>query len=184
MGYPRLGKADKGLVKHYLRKVTGLSRAQLTRLIAQHRATGRIEDRRGSPPAKPFARRYARADVRLLAEVDTALGQMSGAATRCVLRRQWQEFGDVRFERLSRLSNGHLYNLRRSRTYRSVPHAFARTRPSAVAIAVCRRPKPKGRPGFLRVDTVADRTNNRPKQGGSEVRLIDGGSREVIRGIR
>ena len=92
----------------HLGKVTGLSRAQLTRLIAQHRATGRIEDRRGGPPAKPFARRYTRADVRLLAEVDTALGQMSGAAERCVLRRQWREFGDVRFERLSRLSNGHL----------------------------------------------------------------------------
>lgn len=38
------------------------------------------------------------------------LGQMSGAATRKVLRRQWQEFGDARFERLTRLSNGHLYN--------------------------------------------------------------------------
>ena len=49
--YPRLGKADNGLVKRYLSKVTGVSRAQLTRLIAQHRSTGRIEDRRAcSPP--------------------------------------------------------------------------------------------------------------------------------------
>ena len=154
LGYSRLGKADKGLVKRYLGKVTGLSRAQLTRLIAQHRATGRIEDRRGGAPAKPFARRYTRADVRLLAKVDAALGQMSGAATRRVLRRQWQVFGDRRFERLSMLSNGHLYNLRRSRTYTSVRQVFERTRPSAVGIGVRRRPDPKGRPGFVRVDTV------------------------------
>jgi len=152
--YPHLGKADKGLVKRYLGKVTGLSRAQLTRLIAQHRATGRIEDRRGGAPVKPFARRYTRADIRRLAEVDTALGQMSGAATRCVLRRQWERFGDQRFERLSKLSNGHLYNLRKSLTYRNVRQVFERTRPTAVAIGVRRRPEPRGRPGFLRVDTV------------------------------
>ena len=36
-GYARLGKADKGLVKRYLCKVTGLSRSQTTRLIAQFR---------------------------------------------------------------------------------------------------------------------------------------------------
>ena len=152
--YHRLGKADKGLVERYLGKVTGLSRAQLTRLIAQYRSTGRIEDRRGGAPAKPFARRYTRAGVRLLAQVDAALGQMSGAATRAVLRREWALFGDRRFERLSRLSNGHLYNLRKSLTYRSVRRVFTHTRPAAVAIGVRRRPEPEGRAGFLRVDTV------------------------------
>ena len=152
--YHRLGKADKGLVRRYLGKVTGLSRAQLTRLIAQHRRTGRVEDRRGGPPAKPFLRRYTRADVRLLAEVDEALGQMSGAATRKVLRRQYHEFGDARFERLAGLSNGHLYNLRKSRTYRNLRRVWRRTRPTAVRIGVRRRPTPRGRPGYLRVDTV------------------------------
>ncbi len=152
--YHRLGKADKGLVKRYLGKVTGVSREQLTRLIAQHRSTGRIEDRRGGAPAQPFARRYTPADVRLLAEVDAALGQMSGAATRCLLRREWEVFGNARFARLSKLSNGHLYYLRKSRTYRSVRRVFTHTRPAAVAIGVRRRPEPKGQPGFLRVDTV------------------------------
>ena len=41
-----------------------------------------MEDRRGGAPAVPFERRYARLDIRLLAEVDAALGQMSGAGTR------------------------------------------------------------------------------------------------------
>ena len=103
-------------MKRYLAKVTGLSRAQLTRLIGQHRRTGRIEDRRGGAPARPFERRYTASDIRLLAQVDAQLGQMSGADTRKVLRRQWEVFGDARSERLARLSNGHLYNLRASST--------------------------------------------------------------------
>ncbi len=154
LDYHRLGKPGKGLVRRYLAKVTGLSRAQLTRLIGQHRRTGCIVDRRGGAPPQPFKRRYTRADIRLLAQVDTALGQMSGAATRAVLRRQWQVFGDARFERLAGLSNGHLYNLRASRTYRSVRQAWDRTRPTSVAIGIRRRPQPQGRPGYLRVDTV------------------------------
>ena len=61
-----LGKADKGAVKAYLAKMTGLSRAQLTRLMAQHRCTGRILDRRGGGPQRPFVQRYTAADMRLL----------------------------------------------------------------------------------------------------------------------
>ena len=40
LGYLRRGKADKGLVKQYLGKLSGLSRAQMTRLIKQYRDTG------------------------------------------------------------------------------------------------------------------------------------------------
>ena len=65
LDYHRLGKPDKGLVKRYLAKVTGLSRAQLTWLIGQHRRTGRIEDRRGGVPVRPFERRYTTSDIRL-----------------------------------------------------------------------------------------------------------------------
>ncbi len=154
LGHHRLGKSDKGLVKRYLGKVTGLSRAQLTRLIGRHRKTGRVEDRRGGPPLKPFRRRYTRGDIRLLAEVDAALGQMSGAATRAVLRREWRTFGNPRFERLAGLSNGHLYNLRKTKTYRNRRRVWQRTRPAAVRTGVRRRPDPRGQPGYLRVDTV------------------------------
>ena len=53
--YAALGKADKGTVKAYLAKMSGLSRAQLTRLMAQHRSTGRIRDRRSAGPSRPYA---------------------------------------------------------------------------------------------------------------------------------
>ena len=124
-GYRGLGKRDKGLVRCYLAKVTGLSRARLTRLVRQYLDSGRIVDRRGGPPARPFQRRYTKGDVRLLAAVDEQLGQMSDPATRAVMRREFEVFGDARFERLSRLSNGHLYNLRKGMTCRR-----KRTRPT------------------------------------------------------
>jgi hypothetical protein len=87
--YPRLAKADKGLVRRHREKVTDISRAQVTRLISQFRRTGQIRDRRGSP-AKPFARRYTAADVRLLAEVDALHGTLSGPATRKLCERAYQ----------------------------------------------------------------------------------------------
>jgi hypothetical protein len=151
--YARLGKCDKGLLRRYLEKVTGLSRAQITRLIRQFRHTGRIRDRRGRP-AKPFARRYTKADVRLLAEVDTLHGTLSGPATRKLCERAYRLFGEERFERLAAISNGHLYNLRHSTTYQRVRGPFDKTRPVKIAIGERRKPRPGGRPGFLRVDSV------------------------------
>lgn len=53
----------------------------------------------------------------LLAEVDTLHGQISGPATRKLCERAFQVFGDTRFERLARISNGQLYNLRHSKGY-------------------------------------------------------------------
>ena len=38
-----LPKPGKGLVKHYLEKVTGLSRPQITRLVKQYADTGYIK---------------------------------------------------------------------------------------------------------------------------------------------
>ena len=152
-GYAGLGKADKGLVRCYLKKVTGLSRAQVTRLIAQFGKNGRIRDRRG-PPAKPFARRYTPADVRLLAEVDALHGTLSGPATRKLCERAWRVFGEACFERLAGISNGHLYNLRRSKSYRRQRGDVDKTRPVQVRIGERRKPRPEGRPGFLRVDSV------------------------------
>ena len=70
------------------------------------------------------------------------------------MRRQFEVFGKESFERLARLSNGHLYNLRQSQTYQRRRSTFTKTRPTQVAIGERRKPDPNGRPGFLRVDTV------------------------------
>ena len=152
--YALRGKTDKGLLRRFLSKATGLSRAQVTRLLRQHRTTGAIIDRRGAP-RRPFARRYTRADIGLLAETDALHGTLSGPATRALCARAWRLFGDGRFKRLARISNGHLYNLRRSTTYARRRGATPQpTRPVQVAIGERRRPQPFGRPGWVRVDTV------------------------------
>ena len=152
--YRRLGRADKGVVLRFLVTVTGLSRQQTERLVRQWRDTGGIRDRRGGNRGRPFARRYMAQDIRLLADIDAAFGQMSGLATREVLRRQYQIFGDDRFERLATISNGHIYNLRVSRTYVTKRTVWSRTQGPAVNIALRQAPQPHGQPGYVRVDTV------------------------------
>ena len=74
-----------------------------------------MPDRRGGP-GQPFPTEHRCEDVLLLAETDELHGSLSGPATLAIPKRQWQVIGDARFERLTGLSSGHLYNLRRSRT--------------------------------------------------------------------
>jgi transposase InsO family protein len=150
--YASLGREDKGLVKRYVSKVTGLSRAQATRLVAQYVASGTVEVRRGR--GKRFTETYLPADVVLLAEVDEAHETLSGPATRKLLYRGYYEFADARYERLAGISSAHIYNLRKLRSYRERVMVFSKTRPTATGIGVRRKPEPGGRPGYLRVDTV------------------------------
>lgn len=150
--YTRLGRQDKGLVRMYLGKLTGLGRAQLTRLIGQYRESGRVQ-------LKPyrrhrFATRYGSRDITLLAEVDEAHETLSGPATQMLLQRACHDFGDARFRNLADISVAHLYRLRATRTYRQHRIVHQPTRPSPVSIGERRKPDPQGQPGFLRVDTV------------------------------
>ncbi len=153
LAYWRLGRRDKGLVIRFVQRVTGYSRQQVTRLIGQYRASGRIVDRRRGP-ARPFATRYTAADAALLAEVDALHGTLSGPVTKKLCERAYERFGKERFERLAGISVSHLYNLRRSRAYVRKRGPVAKTRPVQVKIGERRAPRPEGRPGFLRVDSV------------------------------
>src|ERR1017187_6170797 len=68
--YRRLSRGQRGVVRRFLTKVSGLSRAQIPRLIAAWMRTRQVRRR---PPQRPnFPRRYSSADVVLLAEVDAA----------------------------------------------------------------------------------------------------------------
>jgi len=150
--YHRLGKKQRGAIRAYLAKVTGLSLPQITRLIRQYRQTGTVKAR--ACRRRRFPRRYNEADIRLLAEVDRAHERLSGPATRHILEREYEYFGKKEFRRLATISVSHLYNLRRSVTYRKHAAVFEPTRPSPVSLGERRKPNPQGRPGFVRVDTV------------------------------
>ena len=79
------GKVGKGLLRCYLEKMTGLSRAQATRLIGQYLATGKVEER--AYQRRRFPSLYTRRDIELLAEVDEAHETLSGPATQKILYR-------------------------------------------------------------------------------------------------
>jgi transposase InsO family protein len=142
----------KGLLRNYVRKMTGLSRAQVTRLIGRYQESGIIKER--SYRRNRFAIDYQAADVELLAAVDEAHETLSGPATQKILYREFYDYGDELYRRLATISAPHIYNLRKSRIYRDRKIVYQKTRPVQVAIGERRRPDPQGRPGYLRIDTV------------------------------
>jgi transposase InsO family protein len=97
---------------------------------------------------------YTPRDIELLACLDEAHETLSGPATQKILQREYYDFGDRRYQRLARISVAQLYRLRKSRTYRKRRVVYQATRPTKVAIGERRAPRPEGRPGYLRVDTV------------------------------
>jgi len=150
--YGKLSKGQRGVVRRFLAKVTGLSRAQVTRLVGRWRRERRI---RAKPHRRPsFARRYSEEDIVLLAVVDAAHEDLSGPAVRRIVQREYEVFGKPEYERLAEISAAHIYNLRRSDTYRNQRLRVQRTQARPVSIGERRRPDPQGRPGYLRVDTV------------------------------
>jgi len=148
-GQPRQAK---GLLRQYIGKMTGLSRAQVTRLIGRYHESGMVKER--GYRRHQFMRRYTPADIELLAAVDEAHETLSGPATQKILYREFYDYGDERYQRLSTISAPHIYNLRKSRVYRERRICYQKTRPVPVSIGERRRPDPQGRPGYLRIDTV------------------------------
>lgn len=152
LSYFKLKRGEKGLINAYLRRLSGISRAQITRLIGRFLRDGAIRTsgaRRNRFPAK-----YTRVDHELLARTDNAHARLSGPATKKILERQYAVYGDERFSRLKNISSAQIYRLRVSRVYREHEQTLAKTRSVNRAIGQRRKPNPQGRPGYLRVDTV------------------------------
>jgi transposase InsO family protein len=150
--YAAQGKQERGGVRAYIRKMTGLSEPQATRLIRKYRQDGVVQPvayRRQRFPVK-----YTSQDIALLAELDRAHDWLSGPSTARILRREHNLYGKTEYARLAEISVAHLYNLRNSAGYRKLAAKWEPTRPGAIAVGERRKPDPQGRPGFLRIDTV------------------------------
>jgi len=159
--YTSLNRMEKGLLRRYIARMTGLSRAQVTRLIAGYVENGRVK----AVPyqRRKFASRYTQRDVELLAYVDKSHGNLSGPATKRILEREYGEYGQAVFERLSQISVAQIYRFRNSEAYRKRNTSYQPTRPTIIPIGERRKPRPQGRPGYLRIDTVhqGDRDGNK-----------------------
>jgi len=150
--YHRLKRGEKGVIRRYIEKVTGYSRSQVSRLIAEYKQTGclrRMQYRRHRFPWK-----YTPSEVRLLARTDELHGWLSGPATKKIMEREYEVYGHAEFENISRISIAHLYNLRRSNIYRGMTRRYTKTKPVVSRIGERVRPDPKGQPGYIRIDTV------------------------------
>jgi len=98
LGWTRLRRADKTLLKAFLAKLTGLSRAQLTRLIGQHVRTGVVRGRlSGTREYLPRALRRHRRD-----RIDKTRSDPSTIA----IRRAPQPDGRAGFIRIDTVHQG------------------------------------------------------------------------------
>lgn len=150
--YIGLKKRDKGILREYVTTMTGLSQSQTTRLIAKKKRFGKTflsQAGRHSFPA-----RYTPIDIARLLETDNCHQRLSGPATKEILRREYDIFGHREYQNIKNISAPHIYNLRATRQYQSHALTFKKTDSRKIPIGERRRPEPRGRPGYLRVDTV------------------------------
>jgi transposase InsO family protein len=150
--YGKQDRAGRGLLRRYVTKLTGLSRAQVTRLITGHRKTGQVKA--AAYQRTKFATRYTAGDVELLAYVDQAHGNLSGPATKRILEREYFDYSQAVYARLSSISVAQIYRFRNSAAYRQRNTTYQPTRPTVIRIGERRKPQPHGAPGYLRIDTV------------------------------
>ncbi len=150
-GFRKLRKGERGEVREYIQKITGYSNAQLSRLIAKY-LRGRlyfVEYQRNS-----FPTRYSPGDIALLCKTDNIHLRLNGYATRQILVREYQKFGKLEYEKISKISVAHLYRLRTTRVYLSRNLTFKNTQAVKRNIGERAKPEPEGKPGYIRIDTV------------------------------
>ena len=159
--YLALNRKEKGILKRYMVKMTGYSRAQITRLIWQYRKTGDIKEREYK--RHTFRKVYSSAEIRLLAETDEAHSFPNGSAVKKILQRMVYVYNQKEYRNIANISVGHIYNLRKSVWYQRITKRYTKTRPSPVNIGQRRKPEPGGIPGYIRVDTIHQGDNGKEK---------------------
>ena len=148
--YQWLKRNGKGVLRKYVEKVTGYSRSQVARLVGQYQESGRI--RVMEYHRHRFPQKYTEAEVALLAKTDELHSWLSGPATKRILEREFEVYGHAEFSNISRISVAQIYNLRHSNRYRG--KRYTHTKPVISRIGERTKPEPRGRPGYIRVDTV------------------------------
>lgn len=154
LSYGTLRKKDKGEAKACLQQITGYGDQQMKRLIKRWRKKGL----RFCKPKKRGAARpkYRPEDIALLIKTDIAHKTPNGHAVSGILKREFLVFGKEEYQTIAGISVSHIYNIRKhKRQYLSSEAVkYSKTIPVAVPIGERRKPRPDGKPGFLRVDSV------------------------------
>lgn len=148
-----LSKKEKGLIRRYLMKVTGYSRSQLARQIAQYRKTGEVRIKEYE--RNKFKKKYTPRDIQLLAQTAQLHDSPNGAALKKTLERMAREYGKEEYLNIAHISVSHIYNLKKKVPYLRSVSFYQKTRKGkGKTIGARCKPEPQGKPGYLRVDTI------------------------------
>jgi len=123
--YWRLTKKERGVVKAYIRKMTGYSRTRTSELIKRFNETGYVTLKQYQRHS--FKRTYTDHDIVVLAKTDEAHSSLSGPATLKIMADEYLKFDDKEYERLSTISPAHIYNLRGKHLYRATTTTYTKT---------------------------------------------------------
>ena len=171
--YPTLTKKDKGVVKAFLATVTGYSEQQLKRLIRTWKRTGGLQYIKRKPVGAA-KRTYGPQDLALLIQTDILHKTPNGRSTQAILKREYTTFGRTEYKTIAGISVSHIYNIRNhNEQYRSSEALrYSKTNPVSVAIGERTKPRPYGKPGYIRVDSVHQGDRDKEK-GVYHVNLVD-----------
>lgn len=168
--YLKCSRSDKSLLKSYIMKMTGISRAQLTRLITEYKKRGTLKKKEYI--RHKFENKYTKGDIEMLAELDNAHECLAGPATIKIMKQDYINFDKTEYVRLKDISVAHLYRLRITDRYKFRAKTFTKTNPTKVAIGERRKPEPDGKPGYLCVDTV-HQGDKEGEKGAYHVNIVD-----------
>ena len=144
-------KKEKHLLRQYLKKFTGYSKAQLNRLIVKHYKGTLLKK---TYNRNTFYQKYTREDILLIAYTDRLHKRPCGRRLRENIRREYDIFHKEEFIRLKDISLSHIYNLRKTPVYKKNTLFFDHTKKSSVDIGKRTKPLPNGKPGYIRIDSV------------------------------
>jgi len=113
--YVILSKKEKGLIRRYLMKITGYSRAQLTRHIQQYREEGQLRIKEYA--RHKFEKKYTNRNIGLLAKTAQLHHSPNGAALKKTLKCMADEYGQVEYKNIADISVSHIYNLKKKVHY-------------------------------------------------------------------
>ena len=146
-------RKEKHLILDYIQKISGRSRPQIKRLVKKKKEFRKIllsVTKKNTFPVK-----YSTTDIARLIETDNAHGRLSGPATKRIMEREYEIYGKINYEKISKISIPHIYNFRKNnRQYKSAILFISKTQAVKRNIGERKKPQPEGKPGYLRVDSV------------------------------
>jgi hypothetical protein len=163
-------KKNRGIIKNYAITMTGYSEGQIDKLIKRKKKFGKVFLMERTQHT--FPKKYEASDIALLADTTASCGHPNGKAMKVMMNEMYSVYEDDRFEILKQISVSHFYNLRKTNIFQSRILNYTKTKPTKVNIGERRKPRPFGKPGFLRVDSVHQGDLDKQK-GVYHINLVD-----------